>query len=316
MAPPTPADRVRWHPRGFNNGLIFGATCLGVRRLPPWLSYRIGGAGTWLAWKVMRRSTQAVMGNVGVALGIEDERERRRLALGTYRHYARDTIDFIRSLSMSDAELGRMLVEFDKAHIDRALAGGRGALAVSAHFGSWELGGLLLRRLHGYPVSVVVRPETSPAVNRIRHEFRESFGIETIEVRRQLETALKIRRLLAENRIVGMLLDRHFGKDRVEVQFFGRPAFFLRTPALLAHETGAPLLPSFVYSRDDGGVVAVCGEPIPVERQLGRETAIRQATQRFARLLEDQIRLHADCWYQFYDYWAAQAVPADEFPPG
>ena len=50
-----------------------------------------------------------------------------------------------------------------------------------------------------------------------------------------LETALQIRRVLATNSIVAMLLDRHLGKDRVEVTFFNRPTPFLRTPAMIAH---------------------------------------------------------------------------------
>ena len=306
MITPDAPDPVRWHPRGFNNGLIFGATCGGVRRLPPWLSYRIGESGTWLAWKTMRGTTRSMMNNFGVALGLEDERELRRLALRTYRHYARDTIDFLRGMSMTSSELSGMLATSHGGHLERARAAGQGILVVSAHFGSWELGGLLLRRLLDLPVSVVARPESSPAVNRIRHELRESFGIETIEVRRQLETALRVRRLLEENRVVAVLLDRHLGRDRVAVRFFGRPALFLRTPALLAYETGASFVPSFVRSEENGRVVAVDSAPIPIDRSLDRETAIRRATQAFATLLETQIRLHPECWYQFYDFWAQQ----------
>ena len=299
-------DLARWHPRGFNNGLMFGATCVGVRRLPTWLSYRIGEAGTWLAWKAMRGTTRSLMNNFGVALGLDDERALRWLALRTYRHYARDTIEFIRSMSMTSSELRGMLATSHGGHLERARAVGQGTLVVSGHFGSWELGGLLLRRLLDLPVSVVARPESSPAVNQIRHELRDSFGIETIEVRRQLETALRVRRLLSENRIVAVLLDRHLGKDRVTVRFFGRPALFLRTPALLAYETGASFVPSFVFSEETGRVVAVDSPPITIDRSLNRETAIRRATQEFATLLEAQIRRHPECWYQFYDFWAQQ----------
>ena len=254
----------------------------------------------------MRGTTRSLMNNFAVALGLDDERELRGLALRTYRHYARDTIEFIRGMSMTSSELRGMLATSHGGHLERARAVGQGTLLVSAHFGSWELGGLLLRRLLDLPVSVVARPESSPAVNRIRQELRESFGIETIEVRRQLETALRVRRLLEENRVVAVLLDRHLGRDRVTVQFFGRPALFLRTPALLAYETGASFVPSFVRSEENGRVVATDSAPIPIDRSLDRETAIRRATQAFATLLEKQIRLCPECWYQFYDFWAQQ----------
>jgi KDO2-lipid IV(A) lauroyltransferase len=167
--------------------------------------------------------------------------------------------------------------------------------------------------MHGYPVSLVVKAELSPAVNRIRHELRSSLGIDTIEVRQHLDTALKIRRLLGENRIVAMLLDRYLGKDRVRVEFFGRPAYFLRTPALMGYLTGAPLVPSFVYTRDDGRVAAVCDEPIVVGQRGNREVEIQRATQTFARVLESHIRKRPHCWYQFYPFWATQ--PSAEQTP-
>ncbi len=83
--------------------------------------------------------------------------------------------------------------------------------------------------------------EKSETVNRMRHDFRERMGVDTLEVRQSMDTALQIRRRLADNRIVAMLMDRHVDRDRVAVTFFGRRAFFLRTPALLGYLTGAPL---------------------------------------------------------------------------
>ena len=54
-----------------------------------------------------------------------------------------------------------------------------------------------------------------PDVNRLRREIRDRLGVDTIEVRKSLDTALQIRRRLADNRIVAMLMDRHLGRDRV-----------------------------------------------------------------------------------------------------
>jgi KDO2-lipid IV(A) lauroyltransferase len=305
-ARPGEGGEVRWHPRGLNNALIFGATCRGVARLPPGVSYGIGHAGTWLAHRLMRGATRALVDNLRAVRPEAGEAELDALALRTYRSYAKDTIDFLRALSMGRDDLARLVGEFSRDPIDRALAGGRGVLAVSAHFGNWELGGLLLRRMYGHPVSLVVKAETSEAVHRMRRQLRESWDIETIEVRQHLETSLKIRRLLGENRIVALLLDRHLDRDRVPVEFFGRRAYFLRTPALMGHLTGAPLVPSFVYTRDDGRVAATCSDPIHVERDGDREGAIERATQAFARLLEARIRARPHCWYQFYPFWSAQ----------
>ena len=156
-----------------------------------------------------------------------------------------------------------------------------------------------MRLLHGYPVTVVGKAEASPGVGAIRRRMRESLGIDTLEIGQMLETALHIRRLLAANGIIAMLLDRHLGRDRVDVTFFGRPAGFLRTPAMIGYLSGAPLLPAFMIRQADNRFVGVLGDPIVVDSTKPTEEAVRAATQAFATQLEEQIRANPQLWYQF-----------------
>jgi lauroyl/myristoyl acyltransferase len=296
---------VRWHAGALNNGLIFGATYHLVTRLPRAVSYAIGHAGTWLACQLMRDGTRAIVDNLRVVRPGATERELKRLALLTYRSYARDTIDFIRSLVMDRTAFEPMMASFDGGRLDNLLAGGRGVVIVGGHFGNWELGGVALRLLHGYPMTVVGKAEASPAVGEIRRRMRESLGIDTLEIGQMLETALRIRRLLAANGVVAMLLDRHVGRDRIDVTFFGRPAGFLRTPAMIGYLSGAPLLPAFMIRQDDNRFVGALGDPIDVDSTKPAEEAVRAATQAFAAQLEDRIRASPHLWYQFYPYWRA-----------
>lgn len=294
---------TRWYTRGLNNGAIFSATYHGVARLPRQCSYGIGYAGTWLAYRLMRDGTRGLLDNLRVVLPTAPEQELRRLALLTYRSYARDTIDFIRGLSMTEAQLRQIVAQFDNDRFADLLGEGRGVIAIGGHFGNWELGGVALRLLRGYAVSVVGRPEASSAVGLLRQRLRQSLGIETIEIGQMLGTALRIRRILGANGIVAMLIDRHLGRDRVEVRFFGRPTPFLRTPAMIAGLSGAPLLPSFMLRQSDGHFVCACGEPVRVDPALPTEEGVRIATQGLATQLEERIRAMPHLWYQFYRYW-------------
>lgn len=303
MRADTDLSSVRWHAGALNNGLIFGATFHGVTRLPRAWSYGIGHLGTWLAYRFMRDGTRALIDNFRVVLPGATETELRRLALLTYRSYARDTIDFIRSLDMSRARLAPMMADSGGDRLDGVLAQGRGVIVVGGHFGNWELGGVALRLMHGHPVTVVAKSEASPVVGRFRRRMRESLGIETLEIGRMLETALQIRRLLAANGVVAMLLDRPIGRDRVDVSFFGRRTGFLRSPAMIGYLSGAPLLPGFVIRQADGRFRASFGEPIFLDAARPTEDSVRDATQDFAAQLEAQIRAHPHLWYQFYPYW-------------
>ncbi len=292
----------RWHPRGLNNGAIFGATFYGVSRLPQWLTYGIGHVGTWLAYHLLRQGTRALVDNLSVMFPDLSQPQVNALALRTYRSYARDVIDFIRSLRLTQEATRQLVTRFDTTALQEAMAEGRGAIVLSGHFGNWEIGGVLMRRLTPFKLSVVVRPEPDEAVGRLRHRMRANLGVDTIEIRRHVETALQIRERLQRNEVVAMLLDRHYGKDHVEVSFFGRPTGFLRTPALLAALADAPLVPCFVY-RDGDGIAVECGPIIRVSSIGDRAANVQRAVQHVATLIEAKLRQHPHCWYQFYPFW-------------
>src|SRR5262245_60799812 len=54
----------RWTLHGLNNGVIFGATCRGVSVLPRQMSYAIGDAATWIAWRTMAHTRAALVDNL------------------------------------------------------------------------------------------------------------------------------------------------------------------------------------------------------------------------------------------------------------
>jgi lauroyl/myristoyl acyltransferase len=315
---PDSAVPRRWSLHTLNSAAIFGATWYGVTFLPRSVSYGIGHVGTWLAWKLLPSSRAAVAGNLRA---ISQEGAEKR-ALVTFRAYARDVIDFLRAIASPDDETETSF-DFQSAARERfqaVLAEGRGMILVTGHYGNWEIGSVLMKRALRLPITVMVMPETSATVTRIRRRIRASVGAETIEVRRSLETALQIRRKLAENKVVAMLIDRHIGRDRVQVTLLGRQAWFLRTPALMGLMTGAPLVPCFIERSGRGRFNVLVGQVIRLSPTLPRDEAIREATQHFADQFSERLRVHPEYWYQFYSYWEVQrderAGPDDGRPHG
>jgi lauroyl/myristoyl acyltransferase len=315
LVPPSsqPETAATWTSHALNTGLVFGATCWGVRRLPRSVSYGIGSAGTWLAHRLMRETTAAVVDNLRGAFPELDAARADALALRVYRSYARDVIDFLRCMQ-AERDEALALFENHDAHgalFHSQLALGRGVILVTGHIGNWEIGSVMLRA-QNLPLTIVAMREASAEINRLRTGFRSQIGAETLEVRQSIDTALQLRRRLADNRIVAMLMDRHVGRDRVAVTFFGRRAWFLRTPALLGYLTGAPLLPCSIVRLPDGRYRVKPGEPIHVSRDMDRDRAVAIAAQAFATDLEARIRETPEYWYQFYPFWASQQDDAPE----
>jgi lauroyl/myristoyl acyltransferase len=298
----------RWTLHGLNNGAIFRATYLGVGLLPRWSSYAIARAGSWLAWRLHRQTREAIADNLRAVFADETPAALERRARDTLRAYAEDVIDFIRALRAPAADVPALFdyrPEDARLFID-LLAQGRGIILVTGHYGNWEAGGVFLRRLANLPLTIVAMAEANAGVNRLRHEIRARLGADTIEVGQSLDTALQIRRRLAANGIVAMLVDRHLGRDRVGVRFLGRRAWFLRTPLLMGFMTGAPVVPCFVERVGPSRFRVRPGTPIVVSRARARDEAIEAAAQDFADQLSERVRAQPQHWYHFYRYWDAQ----------
>jgi KDO2-lipid IV(A) lauroyltransferase len=308
---PTPRTAVeprRWTLHGLNNGWLFKSTVRGVSVLPRSVSYAIGYAGTWIAWRVMPQTNQALADNLRAVFPGETSGQLRRRALTTYRAYALDTIDFLRTLAPEyGAPNAQFTIPETTVALFRELAkDGRGFLLVTGHYGNWEVGSALMKALD-LPLTVVAMPEADGEVNEIRREIRDRLGTDTLEVRQSMDTALQIRRRLAEGRSIALLMDRHLGRDRIEVEFLGRRTWFLRTPAVLARLSGAPMVPCFIERLGPGRFYAEAEAPIYVDAAGDRDATIRQATQQFAAKLEARVRAHPEYWYHFYRYWDAQS---------
>ena len=279
-----------------------------MRRLPRAVSYAIGDVGSWLAWRLMPETRAALADNLRAVFPDESEAALQRRARRTLQAYARDAIDFLRAIRTTDAT-APALFDMPPEYFERfktVRARKRGAILVTGHHGNWEIGSVIMRRVLHLPLAIVAMAEPSAEVNRLRREMRDDLGVDTIEVRQSLDTALKIRRRLAENQIVAILMDRHLGRDRVQVTLLGRPAWFLRTPAVMGYLTGAPLMPCFIERSEGRPFTVFVGEPIVVSTTLPREDAISAAAQEFADQLGARIRQHPEYWYQFYRYWDAQ----------
>ena len=303
----SPPIRATWTRHFFNTGAAFRAMYGLATTLPRGVAAALATAGTNVAYWTLSGTRRAVEANLAGAFPELSSSAVVDLARRTYHTYSADVLDMFRSVEMTREQQFALFedVQLGGSAFMEALKGGKGVILVTGHFGNWEIGGALMRALD-LPMTIVAMREACEEINKLRIEFRQRFGAETLEVRQAMDTALQIRRRLADNRIVAMLMDRHVDRDRVEVRFFNRRAFFLRTPALLAYMTGAPLLPCSVVRLPSGRFRVRPGTPIAVSHDQPRDVAVQRAAQAFADQLEACIREHPHCWYQFYPYWASQ----------
>ncbi|MBI3455984.1 MAG: lysophospholipid acyltransferase family protein [Candidatus Rokubacteria bacterium] len=295
---PTPRW-VRWGQRAV--AALAGAAGGLAGRLSPEVSQPIGAKlGELAYWALPGRRRVALM-NLERALGSDlTARDRTALARANFRHLGVTGLECCRLFfGPPGAMLARVQIG-GVEHIKAALAEGRGALYLGAHFGNWEL----LAAAHVLtglpPLNVIIRPLDNPFLDRLVTRGRERGQLRLILKRAAVDG---VRRALTRGECVGILLDQNAGRHGVFVPFFGQPASTSRSLAVLALKTGAPVVPAFIH-RLPGGDHEVTLEPaVPLARTGQRERDVEVNTARFNEVIERQVRTHPEQWFWVHRRW-------------
>ncbi len=190
-------------------------------------------------------------------------------------------------------------------HLRAAADGGRGVLALTAHFGNWELLGVA-HTLLGLPATLVVRPLDSAFANRLAERLRVRTGAELVAKRRALRPVL---RALRRGRMVGILLDQNASRaEGVFVPFFGRPASTSRSLALLSLRSAVPIVPVFIHRERDGRHRIVIEPAIAAPPSGPPEAAIFELTAECVRRTEATIRRWPEQWLWLHRRWRTSPV--------
>jgi Kdo2-lipid IVA lauroyltransferase/acyltransferase len=234
-----------------------------------------------------------------------DER-RRQVAHAVYGHFGAVLLDILWMAHRPPGEVSALVDEVVGAeHVERALAGGRGAVLVTAHVGNWELHGLA----HGHrfgSIGVVARPLDNPELDRRLCEFRTRGGNSVIYKKRALAQVL---RLLRDNRGIALLIDQNVQEgDGIFVDFFARKAATTTVAAALAVKTGAALLPCRTELRPDGRYRLLYDAPLAVVGGADKQAEIARLTQELTRVIEGWIRQAPSQWLWIHRRWKTRPV--------
>jgi Kdo2-lipid IVA lauroyltransferase/acyltransferase len=275
--------------------------------------YRFGSPRYWPVWLALGivrvlvalpYGAQLVAGRILGRIGLFLARERRgiaarniALAFPALDPTARQ--DLVRrhfeSLGMSIIETGMCWWADDRRleglaevhgleHIEAALAEGRGAIMLTGHFTTLDLGGRFLTQRA--PVSAMYRPNPNPLFEEIMRRGRERSAKQAFskhDVRAMI-------RGLRTNHLIWYAPDQAHkrGKYSAVVPFFGVPAPTNTATSVFARLGDAPVVP-FFPTRLPGNAGYRLDILPPLENFPGDDPVADAA--RINRLLEERIRL-------------------------
>jgi KDO2-lipid IV(A) lauroyltransferase len=204
---------------------------------------------------------------------------------------------------MDEDDINKAIYSYGWENLDRALAKGKGVIAITGHIGNWDLAGALLGK-KGLPLHAVVDSFEPKRMDDLINGTREKYGINLIKIEvgslKQIFTALK------RNEIVMLLFDKPEPQTGVPVQFFGETAWLPEGPAAIALKTRAAIVIGYcARRRGDKTFVGGFEEQIEYEHLLtgDKQKDIQIITQEIVTRMEAIIRRYPDQWFMFRPMW-------------
>lgn len=278
--------------RGFKFAYTVAQLC--PRMWSHWMAERVALAGA--ARRPQARV--AMLENFAYATGLPMEKREAMYERGI-RNFGRMLADyFITATGRADRLDPMFHTSAGWEHVEAGLARGRGAILITGHLGHWELGAQWLARC-GVPLTIVTLPEPSEDLSRWRRSARRQLGIKTLEVGPGHEFSfVEMLGTLRRNEVLALLMDRPYEGTGVPVRQFGQETQFSMAAAMLAHHSGAAVIPAFVFAKADWSYESLALPEVKMEAGSLRQT-MQPNTQRIADIFESLIRQYPEQWFNY-----------------
>ena len=282
---------AKWTPQGVRHAMGFSI-----------------GAVSYLGWPSKRLVTQLNMAQVTGRCAFDPY--VRHLAFASWRNYGRYAADFMNFPHLDPDLIDRKIRDLSEGddgwqgHIGHALQAGRGVIMATAHFGNWDIAGVILAR--HLPVSAVAETFSDERLNRLLQNQRKEKGVCIIPME---SSPRRILRVLQKNQLVAIVVDRPVAEDQgTEVTFFGRKTYVPGGPAALALKSGAAIVPGYVWYGHHNEFNVRAFPPIYPRESRGEQKAneVARLTQRLYDTFEEMVREWPTQWYMFRQFWPSE----------
>jgi len=275
----------------------------------------------WCARTLERRTTNLLLWFIASYFAIAHGAARRAsrdflrrvgtagTGLGTtvrhFRAFARMSVDRVLLLSGRTQQIA--LSTTFGARAREVLLDDRGCLLVVAHFGSFEALRVPAARSEARTIRILLDRAVGSMAMSLLESLDPQLAANTIDAARPgPDVMLDVRQALQQGHIVGIMADRARHDERVvDVDFLGGRARLPAGPWLIAALLDVPVVTAFAALQADDSYVChyeLFDAALRLPREQ-RDSGLRAIAQRYASLLETQVRATPLNWFNFYDFW-------------
>jgi KDO2-lipid IV(A) lauroyltransferase len=269
-----------------------------IAALPLGALYALASLIGFVTGRLFPYREAVVRANLGIAFPEFDEQTLRGVMRRFYAGFAQVLVEIVKAASMPAEVLSRHVEIANLEVIRQELAAGTPVLIVAAHQCNWEWFLLALSHELGYPLDAAYKPLINPWAEREMFTLRSRFGSRLVPADALLPDILQRRKIV---RAICMVADQEPTKSEHKhwVRFLNRDtAFFVGTEEI-ARVTRYPVffagMRRLARGRYRMEFVSLA--------QAGEITVPGELTERYARLVEAQIRASPPDWPWSHKRW-------------
>jgi KDO2-lipid IV(A) lauroyltransferase len=199
------------------------------------LADTLGGLGFW----ILPNRRRTAIDNVRRAGLADTPRDARRIALESFRHFARVVVESLQfsRLFEDDSWRAHVTLNLDEGARTALEEPGTGLILASGHLGNWEIAAQVLSTLK--PVVGITRDMNNPHTDAMMkaRKPRNRFRLEP----KHTMSLTRFISVLKNGEALAMLFDQHARDRGMIIPFLGRPASTHTSIALLHLITRAPI---------------------------------------------------------------------------
>ncbi len=267
------------------------------RKVSMWMAAGLGR----LAYLLLKKERGKTLSNLSIAYGGEkSEAEIVAMAKEVWVNLGKNGTEFAIKMGQErPEEFFKDLEVIGNEYLQETFQKGRGILGLISHMGCWEGTALGLPML-GIPAYAIGKKLGNEKLNALLFESRAKKGVLTLARGSSYKTILRV---LKENNLVGILIDQDTDVRGVFVDFYGKPAYTPIGAAMLAMDSGAPVLPMFYLKKPDDTYAFIIEKEIPLAMTGNRRADMDENTRRFHAVIEKYIKKYPTQWVWMHNRW-------------
>lgn len=222
--------------------------------------------------------------------------QRRSFGLGVTRSF----YDFVRDMGLSlKADRQQLLARIEAVHgletYQATRSHGKGAVILTAHMGSFEVGLAALSQYESR-IHVVFKRDRHEVFERLRADLRKRLNVQEAAIDDGWPIWMRLRDALVNNEVVALQGDRVLPPQKgAAMPLLGGKVVLPTGPIKLALAAGSPIIPIFSIRGGGDRVRIYIEQPIMVDAGLD-EQVIPAAMRQWAQVLGRYIGRYPDQW--------------------